>query len=755
MASTKDASTTSPSTMTSYANSISKLSPEHTILKTISRMCREKAPWRLIAQETGLAVEECQRLFYTKLDWRVPYYWSINGQRNHPDKEQIARLIHLVEEEGYSFDEIADRRLLSKRVDERRYIRYYHPAVLEQKYREILQQRKLRRRMMDQEHLPHHELLIRSWLLRSFELFGHDWERIAERTNAEMAEWYDRKRSRLANRLERERARSGDNPTKHQKKIIKRVEKDLARFEKDFAEQVPAPLTAEKAQILCQKIRRQDQPWTADDDAVLVYTILEKMQRYHWLTPAQVPLTYKKDTADDCWVQVANAVGNHTPEQCLKRWQAMVTLDYNSKLASTAQWHRFEGCQFWMAWRFFVSQPQILKEIQENFGGQITALLESAEPMKSSPATTRLSTRTATDSKLTVYVDSIKCTDRTAEIESRDIGEHLQSDGHDRLLTEVARVFSLSHLVAAFQRNRGADQCQKYFEGALKKLLIRSTIGSKNEKRQMPNAEAVLNKAIQEQDALGVIHFIRTAVVDPLLAKTLQHVTDVEKDLAITEEDSSKLVTVPKEHRLRSLWSPSLRNRLLWLVIAAKEGVKIPDEDVDWDEIASQLLKDAQKRDPGQRLPNISPQHCFSTWRYITCEHDLFEAEEMKAEVDDQEQSSEQPRNECLSGASGRHPQQQVWLDHEIVSLKLGVRRFGTSWADIRAQFLPRRQISEIHQKWFEISDKEEDKGASKTDEKSTLGRAHDEDYQALMHALKISIKPANPEPQPTPTPLS
>ncbi|KAG0238820.1 hypothetical protein BGW41_008031 [Actinomortierella wolfii] len=651
MASTKDASTTSPSTMTSYTNSTSKPSPEYAILKTISRMCREKAPWRLIAQETGLGVEECQRLFYTKLDWRVPYYWSINGQRNHPDKEQIARLIHLVEEEGYSFDEIADRRLLSKRVDERRYIRYYHPAVLEQKYREILQQRKLRRRMMDQEHLPHHEFLLRSWLLRSFELFGHDWERIAERTNAEIAEWYDRKRSRLANRLERERARSGDNPTKHQKKIIKRVEKDLAHFEKDFAEQVPAPLTAEKAQILCQKIRRQDQPWTADDDAVLVYTILEKMQRYHWLTPAQVPLTYKKDTADDCWVQVANAVGNHTPEQCLKRWQAMVTLDDNSKLASTAQWHRFEGCQFWM-------------------------------------------------------------------------------------------------------RNRGADQCQKYFEGALKKLLIRSTIGSKNEKRQMPNAEAVLNKAIQEQDALGVIHFIRTAVVDPLLAKTLQHITDVEKDLAITEEDSSKLVTVPKEHRLRSLWSPSLRNRLLWLVIAAKEGVKVPDEDVDWDEIARELLKDTQKRDPGQRLPNITPQHCFSTWRYITCEHDLFEAEEMKAEVDDQEHSSEQSRNERLSRASGRHPKQQVWLDHEIVSLKLGVRRFGTSWADIRAQFLPRRQISEIHQKWFEISGKEGDEGAAKTDEKSALGRAHDEDYQALMHALKISIKPANPEPQPTPTPL-
>ncbi|KAF9157320.1 hypothetical protein DFQ26_008850 [Actinomortierella ambigua] len=696
-------------------------------------MSREKAPWRLIAQETGLSVEDCQRLFYTKLDWRAPYYWTIDGHPGRPDKAQIARLVYLVEHEGYTFDEIAERRLLYKRIAKNgHYLRYYHPLVLEHKYAEVVRHRKRlqRQRMAELGHLPEHVVL-----LRAVELFGQDWERIAQHTNTEMARAHEVERAKCVTLLDRFRSRlaaavaaaTADKPNRDARGI-KQLETELAELESEVAKQQdPGWLSAETAQSLFHKVqRRHGQVWTTEDDALLVYMILETMRQHHWRTPTQVPSSLSSlDRGNDpttwaYWAQVANALGNHTPRQCLQRWRAMSTLDDRSKQVSNARWQRFEVCQFWMAWDFLVSQPQILQKIQASFRD----VVGSADPRLhdiTAPATgmgTRTKARTAAKVK-----------------EQPELGP---------LMKEVVQVLSLSQYAAAFQRNRGADQCQHRFESTVRKLLSRPKNDAKKpaSKPSSLNAGAIFIQAIQEQNVDLIIHFIRTAVVDPLLTRSLQKLAESpSEDAVAAEENCESLATFPKEYRLRSLWSPTLRKRLQWRVIEAKGGIKIADEDIDWDEIAEQLTKEAPNGEDG-RVPNITSQQCLSTWRYILAEHDLLEAEETEAQVD--------VKGTCLQTSSGRQaegleddnrqskqaPKQRRWLEHEIVSLEIGVRRFGTIWADVRAQYLPGRTISEIHQKWFEIS------SGTAVDPTPALDRAQEEDYQTLMHALKISTGP-------------
>ncbi|KAF9974869.1 hypothetical protein BGZ73_001644 [Actinomortierella ambigua] len=697
--------------------------PSRAVLKTISRMSREKAPWRYIAQETGLSVEECQRLFYTKIDWRVPYYWTIDGHPSRPDKEQIARLIYLVEHEGRTFDEIADRRLLSKRIDRKRYLRYYHPLVLEQKYAEIVRQRRRlrRQRLLDLGHAPEDLLL-----LRSVELFGQDWERIAQHTNAEMARVYKDERTKSVSASEHSRtlpSSTTDEP--HRDSQFGQLE--AADLHGEMAtQQLYEPLTAETARALYHKVRRRHgQIWSEEDDALLVFMVLETMGQHHWLTPAQVPsslssLNHEKIVAArDFWVQVASALGNHSPLQCLQRWQSMFALDDALKQPPTDQWHRFEDYQLWMAWKFFASQPQIMQKLQAEFCDAIASV------------ETRVPATTTTTSK--------------AKAEARDAEENLQTTGreHGLPVKELMRVLSLSHHVVAFQRYRGVDQCQRQFERAIRRLFRWSEKDAKKAPRKSLSfdPETVVNQAIQEQKVYPLIHFIRASVADPMLARALQQVAALTGKDAITtsEENSRRLATVPKEQRLRSLWNPTLHKRLLWLVTEAKKGVKIADEDVDWDEISKKLTKEAMD-DKLRGAPNITTQQCLSTWRFVQAQPGLLEAEEAAKTGQQSNDSEECDRQQVQSS------RQQPWLEHEMVSLELGVRHFGTIWADIRAQYLPRRSVSEIHQKWFEIS------SSATEDPVLAKNRAQEEDYQALMHALKISAGPTPEPPLPSPS---
>ncbi|KAF8986874.1 hypothetical protein BGZ52_007234 [Haplosporangium bisporale] len=66
------------------------------------------------------------------------------------------------------------------------------------------------------------------------------------------------------------------------------------------------------------------------------------------------------------------------------------------------------------------------------------------------------------------------------------------------------------------------------------------------------------------------------------------------------------------------------------------------------------------------------------------------------------------------------------WSDLDLKLLQQGVRRFGTSWADIRAQFLPNRDVSELYPKWKSLADKSE----------GTVDRLQEPDFVGLLSAL-------------------
>ncbi|KAG0023587.1 hypothetical protein BGZ80_008912 [Entomortierella chlamydospora] len=223
------------------------------------------------------------------------------------------------------------------------------------------------------------------------------------------------------------------------------------------------------------------------------------------------------------------------------------------------------------------------------------------------------------------------------------------------------------------------------------------------------------------------------------------------------------------------------------IVMQEKQGVLRADFEINWNKVAYRLEKkletqrtigsaengDTTKIDNNSSTPfdvvgstfhyqplYITLEHCQDCWKYITSSAAAAEAGSLLTFSSEQQR----PRIESDAGratdedSSSQDDDEddnlQDWSDHELQLLQQGIRKYGNSWADIRAQFLPNKNITELYQTWLSITApaKEEAAGSSSRGEASRANRSRsvnqakriqmdrlaEPDYMGLLSAIDM-----------------
>ncbi|KAF9934325.1 hypothetical protein FBU30_002464 [Linnemannia zychae] len=279
---------------------------------------------------------------------------------------------------------------------------------------------------------------------------------------------------------------------------------------------------------------------------------------------------------------------------------------------------------------------------------------------------------------------------------------------------------SYSKEISRWMRHRNEQQCEKFFQTSIRSILnpsrnashsSTSTLGANSPIRHFESRESLVNA-------------ITTELAAPLLTKMS----------IITPENKDSILHDRQQAMIRPDWTPELIHSLNEIVVQAKKGVQRGNFELNWDHIAQKLeqkhisaeVSTGTDKPTSQNHVFFTPQQCQNCWEFISTKPTA------KKDISDSS-------NTTTSGADHKVEENvlQGWSDNEIVLLQQGVRTYGTLWADVRAQFLPNRDISDLQRAWFTIS-RESSQQKVKTDEgrEVSVDRLSEPDYVGLLSAL-------------------
>jgi hypothetical protein len=212
----------------------------------------------------------------------------------------------------------------------------------------------------------------------------------------------------------------------------------------------------------------------------------------------------------------------------------------------------------------------------------------------------------------------------------------------------------------------------------------------------------------------------------PVAAETTNAVE--REAISLQNDERSKLRD--SDSLVRPDWTENRIRILCETVMQAKQGVEHADFELNWDQIAEQLkskldtCSDTLSLSSGavadmntagaavlgvheqmllhQHHSFITSSQCQRCWEYI--------ASSAAASSSSSSGLSLIPGSVSFISHHGNDhhaydagDQLGDWSDHELLLLQQGVRKFGTRWTDVQAQFLPKRNVSELQRAWLLI----------------------------------------------------
>ncbi|KAI1321486.1 hypothetical protein EDD11_005177 [Mortierella claussenii] len=575
------------------------------------------------------------------------------------------------------------------------------------------------------------------------------------------------------------------------------------------------PLTPNKVASFYRTLQRKGVDWGLEDDAVMTRKILELSRtRPNILDILAQPLSQQhgerqmdlvrhftsdsigddsSNTADgmsnEFWTEISVAVGTHTPVQCKRRWDGLWNLMDGDKKSQSKSFHRFERYQFWMLWSHFFQQGPIRHSYEGTDGDDNDALKN--ENRSDSQALISISNIQNS------HVFDVTPQDSLTELEdacrrvsfAKDISRWMRHRSEAQcerffkmmVFTELSRSGLLS-----LQFQGGSDTLQEHDsqETSQQQQVTRQNKGQDSARSFMNNAQkpVVIKSYITTPQALNLI---LDQIAEPMLHK-LTHVQSVDPTAVLRDR---------YQNMVRSDWTREQIQALQQIVMKMKQGVKVADFKVNWYRVARTLRRTMSEQSTRGQIHDVEQELLHGTPLHHDQreEPELTDEQEKEQEKKQQQQwqhymTAEQCQNcwECLSASpsrknlfsssisssseksstisdasdkdintegaeSDRHLDN--WTDLELRRLQQGVRALGTSWADIRAQYLPNKNVSDLYKAWQLISAPTGSdtvqptfKGEEFRLRRGSVNRLLEPDYQGLLGVLdKVKDKRSDP----------
>ncbi|KAG0225886.1 hypothetical protein B0O80DRAFT_465869 [Mortierella sp. GBAus27b] len=724
--------------------------------REIIRLFKEGVPWRTIDETLGRPHSYSYRRYYGYLDPEIYKAWNLKDGR--VDENMLKRLAYLVEVEKQSFSDIETRYLMNRpwqtptpyaspevlkaasnagikapSMPSNRFMKQrqandykFNKVSLHQKYMDY------KNSLAENRNRLNMELSDRA-ILRSVELYGQNWKKVAQHADLLLDQWTLTK--------------AATNNTL-----------DPSSKNMEFKDLIPErePLNPNRAAKIYQKVERKGVRWGLQDDAVMTRKILELGQtRPDILDVLDRPWRESTDDPNQqqqlkYWQEISIALGNHSPIHCKRRWDGLRNLQDEDKSSQSKSWHRLERFQYWMLWHHYYQQRRL------------------QSPDLSRPDKDPLNT--------------IKG------------------------LQDVCEELAFGKDIAKWLRHRTREQCEKLFTGFVndildlgiaphqvlqlrqerrlkQKQLRKEMMEQSGETQPLPKMELEPRVIFDSRTSLLNSIFDKVAVPELLHMSTAKQVTAEGAETTTTtspnldgQSDSSTLV--------RPDWTLDRIRVLCEIVMQAKQGVQRGDFELDWSRIADQLKRKLDVREENassssssslppssilsptgdslnlseqqlyqQHHSNISSIQCKNCWEYIISPGAAASSSGMSL-LPGPSSSSSNSDGDAQSSSRADHDGDQLgdWSDYELLLLQKGVRKFGNEWVTIRAQFLPKRNVSELQQAWMIIrtpagSSEDQEKqdqaaegpdGAAATTrlQRGHINRLSDADYSTLLSAL-------------------
>lgn len=301
-------------------------------------------------------------------------------------------------------------------------------------------------------------------------------------------------------------------------------------------------------------------------------------------------------------------------------------------------------------------------------------------------------------------------------------------------LQAACEELSHSKEIARWMRHRTEAQCDKFFRSSIRSVLN----PSQGKLATMPNntitfipsssSSAPTSQIRLFESKESLADAIVAELADPLLIKMSFVSTETEES---TRGDHQQPL-------IRSEWTLDRIRTLNEIVLQEKQGVQRADFELDWDKIAHALEQEyavgssttatsTKNLIAPQTSLLFTPKQCQSCWEHIST---IPKGNKVVAAA----------LGDPFSIASGdlddKESPVQGWSENEILLLQQGVRRHGTLWADIRAQFLPNKGISDLQRTWSSISGPKSEQGGEAASAAAAVDRLSEPDYMGLLSAL-------------------
>ncbi|KAF9135627.1 hypothetical protein BGW39_001507 [Mortierella sp. 14UC] len=695
-------SSTPPSTTNSATGQVqlNRTMDKNQIDAEILRLVKAKTPWKDIDAALNLPHSKAHHRYYTQLDpalkvWKLP-----NGQPNIAMQD---RLVYLVEVEKLSFADIEKYRLMDE------------PWMTPTPFAPVEVLKAAGVALPELSESTGGRGAVDSLLPRKNS--GGPFNRVSLQRKyndlkALVAATTLRENEQLMRRaIQRSVELYGEN----WKAVAAHADLLLDQWIKPAVHRTA--LTPTKVATVFRSFQRVGVDWGLEDDVVMTRKILAlSRQQPGILDILTKPFsddgrqrTNKQGVALDqelqrrYWTEISIALGSHSPFQCQRRWKGLWNLHDTDKSAQSKSWHRFERFQYWMLWKYFSQQQQ-----QHRASGADT--LTSAEDLQA-----------------------------------------------------ACEELSYSKEIARWMRHRSETQCEKFFRSSIRSVLNPSQDKLAAMARNISSAASLstpipqLPRQFASKESLA--DAITAELADPFLIKM--------SVIAPGHKDSTR--ADPHQPMVRSEWTPERVRALNEIVVQEKQGVHRADFELDWDRIAEALeqkyvagsslstdsgfIKDTgvtggsdSNTDALVPQPSLlfTPKQCQSCWEYIS----TIPTTQTQSNTPVADPATTNTTNSNTSTATNPTTLEsmdsvvQGWSQNEILLLQQGVRKYGTLWADIRAQFLPNRNISDLQWAWFSISVGPSSKNtgsggaASSASASAAVDRLSEPDYVGLLSAL-------------------
>ncbi|KAF9287956.1 hypothetical protein BGZ74_000987 [Mortierella antarctica] len=604
----------------------------------IVQLHQQDLPWIEIDRRLGRPASSCYNRYYTVLDPNLQLWNLPHGQ---PNTAMLKRLVYLVEVEKMPYGKIEKQGLLDGFVTRKAGSNSVkntsgdltkgnkgkgsaiNKVTMMKKYKDY-------KILLSRQSFREGQAEISRTIRRSVELYGENWVKVAASVQAHMDQWHSKAASAAAT------------------------------AEGSEGEKERRPLTPAFVKEIYIGMQEKGVHWGLEDDVVMARKVLELSQRQPNILgilakkPSSSPQTTDTNGDDTYWKEISIALGNHSPEQCRRRWQGLWELNDSDKSAQSKMWHRYEKLQFWMLWRNMYRTKFSMGAIPD--------------------------------------LDRQPLTDLAAVLEE----------------------LSFAKEISRWMRHRSEAQCLKQFSTAVRMGLLPSPVDQLKSKEQpksradqaklkleQAKAQQAQDQTFLKQQATKFPH--RKALLDAIQGEiagpTIKKLSTIDPDNELSTRGD------PHQQIVRSDWTAELSEALQERVLRAKQGVERADFELDWKKIAQELETQEQAKALVGETVHISGSHCQKCWEYIS------------GGLGSRDKDSEE---------SPQTSQSSEWPDLEVKLLQQGVRRFGTSWADIRAQFLPNRDVSELYPKWKSFAD----------ESKGKVDRLQEPDFVGLLSAL-------------------